>query len=271
MFNCWSVLYRVPSKGHAMYMARCQCGTEKIVTASNVVSGASRSCGCLPRDCKPEIVNIGQIFGRWTVISESIKGTRRRFLCRCNCGTERILSLCTLKRGASCICVHIAQRQYAENGTQFSCQTCGREKQRNEFYETVGYKGRRYIHTFRCRQCVQIKQLAEYRTDILKRMKSLASAACFRARQEGYPFEISYEWLVEQFERQHGRCYYTGVPLSMEVGDNALSVDKKVPRLGYVPGNVVLTSWRLNNLKGKLTDIELIELSLAITRHRCEI
>ena len=34
-------------------------------------------------------IEIGQRFGRWTVVSEAMPGRRSSYVCRCDCGTER--------------------------------------------------------------------------------------------------------------------------------------------------------------------------------------
>lgn len=46
----------------------------------------------------PQPVVIGQTFGRWTVVSESGRAKKsRRWLCRCQCGTERVLYQSNMK------------------------------------------------------------------------------------------------------------------------------------------------------------------------------
>ena len=41
--------------------------------------------------------------------------------------------------------------------------------------------------------------------------------------------------------------------------DNSPTLDRIVPELGYVPGNVAVISWKANRLKGNNTDPELFE------------
>lgn len=50
----------------------------------------------------------GQTFGQWTVLSlaERDKQGRARWLCRCSCGKERVVSASNLRRGASTSCGH---------------------------------------------------------------------------------------------------------------------------------------------------------------------
>lgn len=55
-------------------------------------------------------INIGDKFERWTVIdyAQSNKHRAKMWMCRCDCGTERIVSANSLKNGASksCGCYH---------------------------------------------------------------------------------------------------------------------------------------------------------------------
>lgn len=39
--------------GKRRYLCRCDCGTERAVIGSNLVSGASRSCGCIWKETSP--------------------------------------------------------------------------------------------------------------------------------------------------------------------------------------------------------------------------
>lgn len=79
----------------------------------------------------------GQTFGLWSVIApaESDKTGRKRYLCRCTCGKERIVSADNLRRGVSTSCGHtgIAKRAEALQGKNFGppaamrpCAICGK-------------------------------------------------------------------------------------------------------------------------------------------------
>lgn len=78
----------------------------------------------------------GQTFGRWSVIApaESDKSGRKRYLCRCTCGKERIVSADNLRRGVSASCGHTGAAKRAEKlrGKNFgppaatrTCVICG--------------------------------------------------------------------------------------------------------------------------------------------------
>lgn len=86
-----------------------------------------------------------------------------------------------------------------------------------------------------------------------------ASYVC-RARKERIPCDITKEYLVEQWDRQRGRCFYTDEEIDFSfVTDSKVaphlrtpSLDKLTPRLGYTIGNVVWCSYGINRMKNDL-------------------
>lgn len=78
-----------------------------------------------------------------------------------------------------------------------------------------------------------------------------------RAKYRGIPFDITRQEFADQFESQNGLCFYTGIPMTTYVGQgksmSAVSVDKVIPELGYVSGNVVFCATRINIMKGDST------------------
>lgn len=50
--------------------------------------------------------HLGETFGRWTVIARLENGAdrRARWLCRCQCGTERVVAIRIMRRGISQSC-----------------------------------------------------------------------------------------------------------------------------------------------------------------------
>lgn len=89
---------------NALWRCKCDCGGEKIVTRKNLVCGDTRSCGCLH-----ELRLAGQKFGRLTVIEKVDKNGHRnnRWLCKCDCGNEAVISASELVNGhtRSCGCL----------------------------------------------------------------------------------------------------------------------------------------------------------------------
>ena len=102
MFGYLMAVREIKSSGHNRVIeCRCKCGTVKNVRLSGLVSGHTKSCGCLVRKRRAKVKG-GNRFGKYIVIDEvkSIKG-RRMVKCRCDCGKERVVNLQSLRRGLS--------------------------------------------------------------------------------------------------------------------------------------------------------------------------
>lgn len=101
----------------SMWNCKCECGKDVIVSVSELRSGGTKSCGCLKHDSFDDLTN--KKFGFWTVISKA-EAKRTSWLCRCKCGTEKIIRADALKNckdDSSCGC-NLSERikaQY-ENG-----------------------------------------------------------------------------------------------------------------------------------------------------------
>jgi hypothetical protein len=83
-----------------------------------------------------------------------------------------------------------------------------------------------------------------------------------RARDAGFPFDLNIEHLSNLYLIQNGECYYTKEKLvwnNPEIRPNSMSVDRRIPELGYVVGNVVLCTFRTNTMKGALSESAFYE------------
>jgi hypothetical protein len=68
-------------------------------------------------------------------------------------------------------------------------------------------------------------------------------------------------------------CPLLGVPLQVGVGtftDASPSLDRKIPALGYVKGNVWVVSFRANNLKRDASTRELEQLVKGLKQNGIE-
>jgi len=82
------------------WLCRCDCGVEKKLFSPNFTKSKSPMC----RECsdKERIVDLtGQRFGKWTVLKLDSK---RKWLCRCDCGAEHIVDRGNLQQGSSTQC-----------------------------------------------------------------------------------------------------------------------------------------------------------------------
>jgi hypothetical protein len=102
-FGKWTAIRKVGSgrPQGAIYLCKCDCGTERQVPAKSLRYGKSTNCGCGRADDLS-----GRRFGNWTVLARDTDGPNRniRWLCVCDCGTERPVFGAALKNGASSSC-----------------------------------------------------------------------------------------------------------------------------------------------------------------------
>ena len=96
---------------YCMWLCRCDCGGEILVSSKRLKRGTVTDCGCIPKkDARNGTIRedlTGRTYGRLTVISpaESLKG-RTRWVCQCECGKLHTVSAHDLKAGKvkSCGC-----------------------------------------------------------------------------------------------------------------------------------------------------------------------
>lgn len=94
----------------ALWLCRCKCGNESIVAGKVLRSGNSQSCGCSNDEYRRRLLSIehvGKVFGKLTVVAPGgTDGKRTLWLCRCSCGTEKIMPAADVNAGrvVSCGC-----------------------------------------------------------------------------------------------------------------------------------------------------------------------
>jgi|SRR5580658_8243615 hypothetical protein len=77
--------------------------------------------------------------------------------------------------------------------------------------------------------------------------KGMIQFAKRRAKRDGLPFNITWQDVIIP-----KRCPVLGIPLEKSSGRislNSPTLDRIVPALGYVKGNIWVISWRANSLK----------------------
>lgn len=114
--------------------------------------------------------------------------------------------------------------------------------------------------------CIECSRMDLYKSD-RDRYREMENTLEFQFRQrrnaalkKGIPFTINYEEL-----NQPEFCPILGIKLNYGWGglnghlrDPAkATIDKKIPKLGYIKGNVYIISWRANKLKSDMTLDEL--------------
>lgn len=141
---------------------------------------------------------------------------------------------------------------------------CGYSKPLTEFHKAKKHPDGL---DYRCKQCckeykkehreenknIYYERTEKYRSE--NRDKALLYAAKHRAKQQGLPFDIDMTDVVIPT-----CCPVLGIELKFnkdKVEDDSPSIDKIIPSLGYVKGNVCVISNRANKIKTNADPYEL--------------
>ena len=115
-FGRLRVVERAAIRRHdAHWKAVCDCGNECVVMGSNLRRGLQISCGCKRRENTANLPKVrplddlaGRRFGRLVAVELAEPfGRSRGWMCRCDCGGQKVVRAASLKNGAtrSCGCV----------------------------------------------------------------------------------------------------------------------------------------------------------------------
>ena len=108
-FGRLTVIKRTDNRSNEVcWLCKCECGNIKSIMARSLKNGDATSCGCYNRERVKEVNLIdltGQKFGRLTVIKQvPNKGKETCWLCKCECGKEKIILGNTLRQKTTVSC-----------------------------------------------------------------------------------------------------------------------------------------------------------------------
>lgn len=143
-----------------------------------------------------------------------------------------------------------------ENQTTAICSKCGKEKPITEFqYGRVGTP-KEYRFSY-CNECRKKQVYDNLNSDFNKFFHDKYNRWKRSAISKNCIFNITEEELLEIYNKQNGKCFYSG--REMEWGTNkgiktyGISIDKVIPSKGYIKSNVVLCTTKMNTVKNNLS------------------
>ena len=95
------------NRKYITWACKCDCGNEVIRTSGHLKAGYQSCCDSCNKNIPDDLT--GQRFGRWTVIERAQNHKRQSaYLCKCDCGTKRVVLAKSLKKrmSISCGCYH---------------------------------------------------------------------------------------------------------------------------------------------------------------------
>ena len=89
-----------------------------------------------------------------------------------------------------------------------------------------------------------------------------------RARQKKLSFSLTVEDFLQLYVVQNGNCFYSGLPLSLNIGTpNIISIDRLDSNLGYDINNCVLTTYIVNVMKNDSSVDDFLNMCKIITEN----
>lgn len=162
IYGRWTVLQyagRSDSNNSPMWLCRCECGNKKNIHTVGLVSGSSKSCGCLrseltsilhkERNDRRREVLIGRKFHKLTVIEVSHIDIHRtaHYRCRCDCGNITVVNGSSLKKNhtksCGCLIAEVASTHKLSKHPLFSVWINMRRRcNKEDYYAYPNYGGR---------------------------------------------------------------------------------------------------------------------------------
>lgn len=111
------------------WVCLCDCGKEATVLNNALTGGTIKSCGCILQEQRESVIHdlTGKRFGRWTVLQreplphKTVSGEAFGWLCRCDCGNEKVVITKNLLNGRSkscgCLKAEMAAKRITENNS----------------------------------------------------------------------------------------------------------------------------------------------------------
>ena len=223
--------------GDSLWLCKCDCGKNKVVSGAQLQGGHTKSCGCLQKESRiktgqlRKINEMGNHYGKLTVLKEAGKNKKGDILwfCKCDCGNEAIVSGSSLRKGntKSCGCLR------KNNG-------------KRKTYPGILPKGEATFNV------------------ILNRIKK-------NAERRNLEWSLSDE-IVKKLISQP--CFYCKVPPKAHTFAKKLNGDFKSNGLdrinnnkGYIEGNIVPCCADCNRAKGTMSFSEFKEFINRVSKH----
>jgi dUTP pyrophosphatase len=147
------------------------------------------------------------------------------------------------------------------------CNTCCLFKPMDDFNANRGFRNG---VDATCRECKKKKQFNDRWSTFEKYIDSTVKLKISHSKHEGMECDIDSQFLKNQWEKQNGLCYYTGIPMvwSNKKSLHSCSVERLDCTKGYIKTNTVWCCLGINTLKNTKSVKEFFDFMGLVDLHR---
>lgn len=153
-----------------------------------------------------------------------------------------------------------------ENGYLYRCSSCNLYLPANKFCNNKSLTYRDGVNSI-CKECQRVKENSYRKNlnpeDSLRlKLKHCLSSAKSRAKYSKLDFNLTEDYIKYLQDTQKGLCAISGIPMTSNYGTGVIETNASIDRIdssrGYVIGNVQLTCWAINRMKGPMNLEQLL-------------
>ena len=158
-FGRLTAVFRVKHSVRPHWLCECVCGNEKVISARNLQSGLTRSCGCLTKEStrvnglknKKDIK--GLKFNRLTVLSDTGKRSHSHIVweCICECGGVAHVTANALIKGNTKSCGCLTDEKRRMNSKKRIVNRIGETVGRLTVLKRIGVEGKETFWECSCK------------------------------------------------------------------------------------------------------------------------
>lgn len=170
------------------------------------------------------------------------------------------------------------QRKLASQGKR-KCRMCNKIKTTiNSFHIKRHYyddNGQRKYSSYdsRCKACMKDYTRSCITKSTEAYCKHLTNQLRHRAKKANISFNLITQDLIDTWNKQNGKCYYSGVTLDLSLQTQSRnsphrlfpSLDRQIPQLGYVKNNIIWCTYVVNRMKSDLSHKEFVDFCNLVT------
>jgi ribosomal protein S14 len=154
------------------------------------------------------------------------------------------------------------------------CSICGQVKSYKEFYISAGWSNRGCGLHAACKKCMKTRSNEKHRINPWNyhSYKFWYRLVCDRSNRRHYLVDTAFmtRSRIKRLLKQNRSCECCGRKITFyrRIRYNSVTIDRVIPALGYVKGNIGILCYRCNRLKNDATPKELYRLYRYIKRKR---